>query len=139
VNGLLIADIHNLLIAFLATLSAGLTWTDSVNFQGCQSGIPTLLHTNRRYSVSGEVMFEGKPAVLVLRTDTSRSHGEGGLEQHRMTIDATGTGTAAYYLNPVTGQVSHISLNQILDLGVSTTAREYHFKQTSKQELRLAP
>jgi hypothetical protein len=84
-------------------------------------------------------MFEGKPAVLILRTDTTHARGEGGLEQHRITINVVGNGTAAYYLSPMIGQVLGITVNQALDLGVTTTAREYHFRQSSKQEFRLVP
>jgi hypothetical protein len=116
-----------------------MTWTDSVSIQGCQSGIPTLARITRSYKVAGEVMLEGKPAVLITRTDSSHARGEGGLQQHRLTINTTGTGTAAYYLNQATGQISQIILGQTLDLGITTTGREYRFKQTSKQEFRLVP
>jgi hypothetical protein len=116
-----------------------MTWTDSVNIQGCQSGIPTLARITRSYTVGGEVMLEGKPAILITRTDSSHARGEGGLQQHRLTINTTGTGTAAYYLNQTTGQISQIILGQTLDLGITTTGREYRFKQTSKQEFRLVP
>jgi hypothetical protein len=138
-NTVLITDLHNLLVKFPAVLSPGVVWTDSVRLQGCQSGVPTLLHVLRSYVVSGEVVFEGRPVVLVLRTDTTQAQGEGGLQQHRVSINAAGTGTAAYYLSPETGQVTHLTLNQTLDLGVTTTARVYQFRQSSKQEFRLAP
>jgi hypothetical protein len=139
VSTVLTTDLHNLLVTFPAVLSPGVTWTDSVNIQGCQSGVPTFTHLDRSYAVSGEVMFEGKPTILILRTDTTRARGEGGLEQHRVTINAAGTGTAAYYLSPVTGQIAHITLNQALDLGITTTTREYRFKQSLKQDFRLVP
>jgi hypothetical protein len=139
VSTVLNTDLHNLLVTFPAVLSAGMTWTDSVNIQGCQSGIPTLARITRSYKVAGEVMLEGKPAVLITRTDSSHARGEGGLQQHRLTINTTGTGTAAYYLNQTTGQISQIILGQTLDLGITTTGHEYRFKQTSKQEFRLVP
>jgi hypothetical protein len=139
VNTVLLTDLHNLLVKFPAVLSPGVVWTDSISLRGCQSGVPTLSHILRSYIVSGEVAFEGQPVVLVLRTDTTQAQGEGGLQQHRVSINAIGTGTAAYYLNPETGQVTHLTLNQALDLGVTTTARAYQFKQSSKQEFRLAP
>jgi hypothetical protein len=139
VSTVLNADLHNLLVTFPAVLSAGMTWTDSISIQGCQSGIPTLTHITRSYAVSGEVTLEGKSAVLITRTDTTRARGEGGLRQHRVTVSTTGTGTAAYYLNEATGQVSQITLNQTLDLGITTTGSEYRFKQNSKQEFRLVP
>jgi hypothetical protein len=133
------ADLHNLLVSFPAVLSAGMTWADSVSTQGCQSGIPTLAHITRSYTVAGEVILDGKPALLITRTDTTHARGEGGLQQHRLTLNATGAGTAAYYLNQATGQISQITLNQTLDLGITTTGSEYRFKQSSKQEFRLVP
>jgi hypothetical protein len=139
VHTVLVTDLHNLLVKLPAVLTPGMVWTDSVNIQGCQSGIPTLSHILRSYLVSGEVMLEGRPVVLVLRTDSTQARGEGGLQQHRVLINTVGSGTAAYYLSPTTGQVAQLTLNQTLDLGVTTTARTFHFKQSSKQEFRLAP
>lgn len=139
VSSLLATDIHNLLIAFPEQLSTGVSWKDSTDVQGCQAGIPTSARITRSYIVSGDASYEGHPVLVILRTDTTRAKGEGGLQQHRVSIDATGTGTALYYLDPATGRVVRLTIDQLLNLGVTASAKRSQFKQTSKQEFQIVP
>jgi hypothetical protein len=139
VASMLVTDLHNLLVPFPEQLSTGVGWKDSVNVQGCQAGIPTSAHTDRSYIVSGDASYEGRPVLVILRTDTTHAKGEGGLQQHRVSIDATGTGTALYYLDTATGRVVRLTVNQMLDLGVTASARRSQFKQNSKQEFQIVP
>ena len=78
VSSMLITDLHNLLIAFPEQLSTGVSWKDSTDVQGCQAGVPTSAHTTRSYVVSGSASYEGRPVLVILRTDTTRAKGEGG-------------------------------------------------------------
>jgi hypothetical protein len=136
---MLATDLHNLLIAFPEQLSTGVSWKDSADVRGCQAGVPTSAHTNRSYVVSGAAFYEGRPVLVILRTDTTRAKGEGGLQQHRVSIDATGTGTGLYYLDTGTGRVVRLTVDQILDLGITASARRSHFRQNSKQEFQIVP
>jgi hypothetical protein len=138
-SSLLATDLHNLLIAFPEQLSTGVSWKDSTDIQGCQAGIPTSAHTTRSYIVSGDASYEGRPVLVILRTDTTRAKGEGGLQQHRVSIDVVGTGTALYYLDTATGRVVRLTIDQLLDLGVTASAKQSRFKQTSKQEFQFVP
>jgi hypothetical protein len=137
VHSVLFADLYNLLVPFPQQLSPGVSWTDSVETRGCPAGIPTLSHTNRTFTIGGEVTYDGRPAVMVQRVDTTRAQGEGGLQQHRVSIDAHGTGTAVYYLDIASGRIVHLSTNQTLLLGVATSSRQYQLKQDSKQEFGI--
>ena len=139
ISSMLVTDLHNLLVPFPERLSTGVSWRDSVNVQGCQAGIPTSVHTDRSYIVSGDASYEGHPVLVILRTDTTHAKGEGGLQQHRVSIDATGTGTALYYLDTATGRVVRLTVDQMLDLGVTASARRSQFKQNSKQEFQIVP
>jgi hypothetical protein len=139
VNSVLVRDLHNLLVPFPTPLSAGTTWKDSVDVSSCQSGVLLSVHTAQSYLVSGEVLHEGQAVVLVSRADTASASGEGGLQQHRVTIKANGTGTALYYLNPVTGRVVRITIDQVLNFRVSASGKLYEFKQSSKQDFRTDP
>ena len=139
ISSLLATDLHNLLIAFPERLSTGGGWKDSTDVQGCQAGIPTSAHITRSYIVSGDASYEGRPVLVILRTDTTRAKGEGGLQQHRVSIDATGTGTALYYLDTATGRVVRLTIDQLLDLGVTASAKRSQFKQISKQEFQFVP
>jgi len=137
VHSVLFADLYNLLVPFPQPLSPGFSWTDSVEVRGCPAGVPTLSHTNRAFTVAGEVTYDGHPAVMVQRVDTTRAQGEGGLQQHRVSIDAHGTGTAVYYLDVASGRIVHLTTNQTLLLGVTASGRQYQLKQDSKQEFGI--
>lgn len=139
ISSMLAADLHNLLIAFPERLSTGVSWKDSTDLQGCQAGIPTFARTTRSYLVSGDASYEGRSVLVVLRTDTAHARGEGGLQQHRVSIDATETGTAVYYLDSANGRVVRLTIDQVLDLGVSMSAKHTQFKQNSKQEFQIIP
>lgn len=137
VHSVLFADLYNLLVPFPQQLSPGFSWTDSVEVRGCPAGVPTLSHTTRVFTVAGEVTYDGRPAVMLQRVDTTRAEGEGGLQQHRVSIDARGTGTAVYYLDVASGQIIHLTTNQTLTLGVTASSRQYQLKQDSKQEFGI--
>lgn len=139
VGSMLVTDLHNLLIPFPEQLSTGVSWKDSTDVQGCQAGVPTSAHTTRSYVVSGNASYEGHPVLVILRTDTTRAKGEGGLQQHRVSIDVTGTGTALYYLDTATGRVVHLTVDQLVDLGVTASAKRSQFKQNSKQDFQIVP
>jgi hypothetical protein len=139
VSSMLVTDLHNLLVPFPRQLSSGATWRDSTDIKGCQAGVPTSAHTSRSFVVSGESSYEGRPVLLIVRADTTRAQGEGGLRQHRVSIDATGTGTAVYYLDMTTGRIVHLTVDQILNLSLGTLTGRFQFKQDSKQDFRIVP
>lgn len=137
VHSVLFADLYNLLVPFPQQLSPGISWTDSVEVRGCPAEVPTLSHTTRTFTVTGEVTYDGHPAVGIQRVDITRAQGEGGLQQHRVLIDAHGTGTAVYYLDVGSGRIMHLTTNQTLLLGVTASSRQYQLKQDSKQEFGI--
>ena len=137
ISSMLATDLHNLLIAFPVQMSSGVSWKDSTDVKGCQAGVPTSAHTTRSFMVSGEASYEGRPVLLILRVDTTRAQGEGGLQQHRVSIDAAGIGTAVYYLDATAGRIVHLTVDQILNLGLTTLTGHFQFRQDSKQDFRI--
>jgi hypothetical protein len=135
----LVSDLHSLLTRFPMRLSQGMVWRDSVDSHGCQAAIPTASHTVSSYSVSGEADFEGRRVLLVQRSDTVQAHGEGAQQQHPLKLDATGTGSAVYYLDTNSGRVVRITSGQDLDLTITTSARVHRFRQRSSHDFRLEP
>jgi hypothetical protein len=89
--------------------------------------------------VAGEAVYEGRPVVLVQRSDTIQAHGEGAQQQHPLKLDATGTGNAVYYLDPKDGRVVRLTADQELLLTITTSSKANQFKQSSKQDFRLVP
>ena len=135
----LVSDVRNLLPRFPAELSPGKAWRDSVNSSGCQAGIPTTSRTTSAYVVAGEANYEGRPVLVVQRSDMIQAHGEGAQQQHSVKLDAGGTGNALYYLDRKDGRITRITAGQELNLTITTSGKLHQFKQNSKQEFRLVP
>lgn len=137
VHSAVFSDLYNLFVPFPQQFAAGAHWTDSVEIRGCPAGVPTLSHTLRVFTVAGEVTYGGRPVVMIQRADTTLAQGEGGLQQHRLSIDAHGTGTAVYYLDVSSGRILYLTVNQTLTLRVTTSGRQYQLKQASKQDFGI--
>lgn len=134
VSSALSADLNNLLVRFPVQLSQGTRWRDSVDLQTCHGMIPTAVHIIRSYIVSGETEYQGNPVLVVQRADTIRAHGEGAQQQHRVTLEATGTGNASYYLSTRDGRIVRLNAGQDLALAITASGRIHRFKETSKQD-----
>jgi hypothetical protein len=139
VGSIVNSDLHNLLTQFPARLSQGLVWQDSVSMAGCQAAIPTTSRTIRSYTVSGEAVYEGRPVLIVQRTDSIQAQGEGAQQQHPMRLDVRGTGSAIYYLDTRDGRVVRLTAGQELLLTITASGKPHQFKQSSKQDFRLTP
>jgi hypothetical protein len=139
VSSAVVSDLHNLLIRFPARLSRGLVWQDSVSTAGCQAGIPTILHTTRSYIISGEAVYEGRPILLVQRTDVIQASGEGAQQQHSLRLNANGTGNAIYYLDTKDGRVVRLTAAEELALTIATSSKTHRFKESLRQDFRLLP
>jgi hypothetical protein len=133
VSSSLSADLHNLLVGFPIQLSQGSSWRDSLELSTCQGMIPTTVHIARSYVVSGEASYQGLPVVVVQRRDSIHAHGEGAQQQHRVILDASGTGSATYYLNPQNGFILRLNTEQNLDLAIATSGKINRFKESSTQ------
>lgn len=139
ISSAIVSDLHNLLTRFPTQLSQGVVWQDSVSTTGCQATIPTISHTIRWYVVSGEAIYDGRPVLLVQRSDTIQAHGEGAQQQHSLRLDASGTGNAVYYLDMKDGRVVRLTAQQELNLTITTSSKAHQFKQSSRQDFRLTP
>lgn len=134
VRSIAVTDLHNILAPFPARLARGMTWRDSINVSGCQAGIPTTVSTKRVFKVDGEVIHDGQPRLLLTRMDTLVSRGTGAYDQYRMEVGGTGSGSALYYLDPATGEVSHLITVQSSQIKVTTSGRVHAFSQIANQE-----
>jgi hypothetical protein len=131
------SDLHDLVATFPEQLTPGITWRDSVELKGCQGMIPTTANIERSYTVLGEADYNGIPVVAVERQDSIRAHGEGAQQQHQITIDASGSGTALEYLSTSSGRIVSVTTNQELSLAIRTSGQVRRFRQTMKQELTI--
>lgn len=127
-------DLYNLLAPFPRRLTKGAVWRDSITVAACQAGIPTTTNIRRTFSVSGEVVHAGQPLLLLTRADTISSRGTGAYDQHHMLVEATGTGSALYYLDTRTREVIHLVTAQGSQIRVTTSGRVHSFAQSVNQE-----
>lgn len=137
VSTALVTDVYNLLPRLPDSISSASSWNDSTNLVGCQGSIPTRSQLVHHYKVLGDSTYGGIPVLLLQRTDTIHAEGEGAQQQHRIKIDATGTGIAIYYIDTNAGKVLHLTASQDLDLSVKASGRTSHFRQNVKQEFVL--
>jgi hypothetical protein len=139
IRSALMSDVRNLVVPFPHSLTPDSTWRDSVAVEGCQAGIPTLSQVTRSFAVRGEVPIQGRGSLEVIRSDTVRLKGEGGLQRHRVSIQAYGTGSGIYYLDMRTGQLLRLDVSQTVTIEVVTLATKSQFRQKLDQEFLLSP
>lgn len=132
-----VADLQNLLVRFPAQLTPGMTWQDSVELNGCQAAIPSVIHATRFFRVAGQSPAEEAGVVVIERRDSVSAHGEGAQQQHHIILDAIGNGTAVYYLSTSDGLLLRTTSEQSLDITITTSEKAGRFRQTLKQELTL--
>ena len=122
-----------------ASLSAGATWADSSTVDGCRGTIPTTTHTESHYTVIGDTTIDGVAALQLHRTDTLSARGEGTQGQHRVTLTATGTASANFYVDPATGHFLGTDETQETVVEVGTSGRTQRFQQHVHERATLAP
>jgi hypothetical protein len=114
-----------------------MSWTDSLDTVGCQAAISTKAHSASMYTVSGEIIHEGQPMVVVQRTDTIQAYGEGAQGQHRILLAGSGNGKATYYLDTTAGKVIRLITEQKLLITITASGQPHQFTQSSKQEFQV--
>lgn len=136
VESALRSDLQNLLVSLPPTqpLTRGMAWHDSLETKSCQGMIPATAHIDRSFTVIGEVIYSGAPAIVIERKEIIRAHGEGAQQQHQVTIDITGSGSAVHYLSASTGRAVGVSASQQLDLAITASGRTHHFREDLKQD-----
>ncbi|HUR00642.1 MAG TPA: hypothetical protein VM166_14425 [Gemmatimonadaceae bacterium] len=134
----LASDLRNLLPVLPAQMTSGMSWSDSLQTAGCQAGIPTIINLRRAFLVSGQTAETGRqPLLVILRTDSITARGEGSQFQHRVALQAEGTGRATYHIDLSTGRVIRLTTGQDLNLTFSGSARTARLHETSQQEFLL--
>ena len=136
-RSVLATDLHNLFPTVPTPLQSGIAWKDSIAVDGCQAGIPTHALIFRSFNVSGEVILDGQPAIVIERSDSLVAQGDGAQQQHRVTLVINGTGHATYYIEPATSRVVKLSTEQKLRIAMSASARLAEVSQISQQEFNL--
>ena len=108
------------------TLAQNQSWTDSSTVPACSGTIPVQITSVRTYRVIGESDGE----LLVERRDRTFSSGEGAQGQHRMTIQARGTGSSQLRLDRRTGEVVSAAGVSQTEIDVGSSGRSQRFVQT---------
>ena len=118
-------------------MSAGDTWTDSTNTNGCRGSVPATSHVTRSYTVIGDTIVGGLHAIQIHHTDTIDATGEGAEGQHRVLVSATGTGYGDIFVDPTTGRLISASSMQTTSVAVTTSGRSNRFLQHVTEQITL--
>ena len=114
-------------------LRTGMSWTDSSTVAACTGTVPVQLTTVRNYRVLGEARNSGSPAIVLDRTDRITATGEGTQGQHRIGVQAAGTGSARIFLEPGTGLLKLNEGEYRTEVVVRSSGRLQRFVQVAKE------
>jgi hypothetical protein len=121
------------IIILPAEIVSGTTWQDSVSSLSCNGLTPITTTTISSYKAAGESELQGQKALLLERTEISRSAGEGADNQHRILIKGTSTGMTKIYIDPVTGSLLDLEGERRSDI-IITAGRSQRFSQVVKEK-----
>jgi hypothetical protein len=119
-------------------LTAGDHWRDSTITTGCRGSIPARSQTMSDYVVLGDTTLGITTALQIHRTDSLRVSGEGSDGQHRIILDATGSGVADLYLNTASGRLVSSHNAQTSYINVTTSGRRTQFVQHVNESAVIA-
>jgi hypothetical protein len=122
-----------------AVIQRGMSWRDSLTIHSCQGLIPIEIRIIRNYQVVGETAIADHHVVLIDRSDSVQTSGEGSQGQHQVSVEAQGTGETKLFLNASTAQVVTSDSEQLTNVLVKTSGRVLRFTQHSKETVRLIP
>ena len=128
-----VTALNRSIISLPRAIAAGMTWTDSSTVSGCSGSIPVQLTAIRSYRILGETKDGGPGMIAIDRTDRVRATGEGSQGQHRVLLQANGSGSARILVDRSSGILSGIEGEQKTDVIVTTSGRTQHFVQTVRE------
>lgn len=119
-----------------SVLERGMSWQDSLTGSSCQGSIPITVRIIRHYRAVGETSTGTEPGLLVNRTDSSRTMGEGADGQHRITINTLGVAEVSLLLDPRTARVLRTDRHQTTQVLTKISGQDLQFTQTSKEAVQ---
>ena len=114
-------------------LQTGTSWIDSSTVTICSGSIPVEFTSVRTYTVAGEIRESGDGAIVVERSERTRATGEGTQGQHRVGLQATGSGSARLFLEPATGLLRLAEGESRTAITIRSSGRQQQFVQTVKE------
>lgn len=115
------------------------TWSDSTSSSVCYGAMPLSITSIRVFRVVGESVLDGFPVLIVDENERTFSKGEGSQDQHRIFVEAQGTTTGRFYLDPASGQLIATNLVNKTSLSIQSSGRTQHFLQNSTEVTRRMP
>ena len=116
-------------------LHRGLTWTDSIAATVCSGPLPTLLSSVRTYLVKGQGVLHNRAVILLEQHNRTSFTGEGAQQQHRIRMRGNGSGKAQLAVDATTGALIEAVADHITALTITSSGRDQHFTQTSREHV----
>jgi hypothetical protein len=120
-------------------IQRGMIWHDSLTIQSCHGPIPIEIRAIRHYQVVGETAIADQRVVLIDRSDSVQTSGQGSQGEHQISIEAQGTGETKLFLNASTARVAASDSKQVTNVLTRTSGRLLRFTQQSRESVRLIP
>ena len=103
----------------------------------CIAGIPGTANVTRRFEPVGDTAVGGEPAVIIRRVDSIAARAGGLLDQHAISLSASGTSRARIYLSIGSGKVLRITKTLLIRVDAATAGRSRAFVENSTSVIRL--
>lgn len=114
-------------------LRPGTSWTDSSTVKACSGTIPVELTAIRTYTVAGEAQEAAGAAIVIERSERIKAEGEGSQGQHRIGLQATGSGSARLLLEPGSGLLRQAEGESKTVIVIRSSGRQQQFVQTVRE------
>lgn len=134
-----LARLYNQLNRIPPVIQKGTGWRDSLTVHGCQGPVPTETSSIRHYEVVGEAVLAGQRVVLIQRSDSIQTTGEGSQGQHHISFESRGTAETRLLLGAATGRLVASDAEQVTSILTRVSGRLLRFTQQTRETVRLVP
>ena len=134
----LITRAQQILPKLPSQLTVGYRWRDSTTTTGCRGTIPAESTVISNYVVVGDTTVMNLPALEVHRVDSLSATGEGSDGQHRILVNATGTGVVDFFLDTIAGRFISSRGSQTSLVNVTTSGKLTQFIQDVTELVNVA-
>ncbi|HEX6537193.1 MAG TPA: hypothetical protein VF041_21610 [Gemmatimonadaceae bacterium] len=136
----LVAGVRTLFIAMPPTIARGATWQDTVTAVTCRGDVPIVATTAYRYTLVGDTVWQGKPALHITRGSEMTVGNDSTIAgQPTFEISGTGTGTADLLVDPATGTLLQQAGRSTARLVIGTARSRVPFRQEVTDTVQIRP
>lgn len=136
----IVAGVRTLFIAMPPTITSGASWQDTVTAVTCRGDVPIVATTAYRYTLVGDTVWLGKPALHITRGSQMMVANDSSITgPPTFEISGTGTGTADLFVDPATGTLLQQAGRSTARLVIGTAKSRVPFRQEVSDTVQIRP